>query len=43
MLTYMVSFIGTIVAYLLYVYLTDTSPDVTDRLDYYFNLDGDEE
>ena len=42
LVTFTVYLIGTIVACLLYLYLTDTSPDVTDRLDYYFDLDEDE-
>ena len=40
----MVCLIGTFAVYFLWVFIDPTgNPDVTDRLEYYFNLDDDED
>lgn len=39
----MVCLVGVFVAYYLWLYLTAKGTDVTDRLDYYFNFDDDED
>lgn len=39
----MVWLIGTFVAYYLWLYLTATGTDYSDRLDYYFDFTEDED